>query len=376
MDKNKKYIAGRIEQKDVSDDGTIIGVASSEDKDRDGDVIKVDGWELKNFKKNPVLLWSHRQDFPIGKVLDIWKEGKKLMFKAKMYLKDEMGMKVYNFLKDGMLNTVSVGFMPKEFDDGKFTKQELFELSVVPVPSNPEAMVTAVKEFGLGFDFIKSIKKETPNINTIKGAIPWSIHNATPKAPLETEWDGGGEVRKADVKKLKKMSTWFDSENSDVKSAFKLPHHKADDQLTLIWRGVIAAMAALLGARGGLDIPDGDRKSVYNHLKKHYDEFEKEVPDFRYIEVQIMKQATDKELKDFLIQHNEFVQIVLDSKNKTLSMVKKLNTQGTEATHTSAGTRPKKEDISVIQELAGDIKAISRIANKAARIANKRFKKK
>jgi len=39
-------------------------------------------------------------------------------------------------------------------------------------------------------------------------------------------------------------------------------------------------MGALMGARGGVDIPDGDRRGVYSHLAKHYrDDFDEEPPD-------------------------------------------------------------------------------------------------
>jgi hypothetical protein len=77
------------------------------------------------------------------------------------------------------------------------------------------------------------------------------------------------------------MSTWFDSENPDVKSSYKLPHHRAEGHNT-VWRGVAAAMVALLGGRGGVDIPDDDRRGVYNHLSRHYGEFDKDPPEFKH----------------------------------------------------------------------------------------------
>src|SRR5580693_1071365 len=46
------------------------------------------------------------------------------------------------------------------------------------------------------------------------------------------------------------------------------------------WRGVAAAMGSLMGARGGVSIPDADKKAVYSHLAKHYKEFGKEAPDY------------------------------------------------------------------------------------------------
>jgi len=44
---------------------------------------------------------------------------------------------------------------------------------------------------------------------------------------------------------------------------------------------VAAAMAALLGARGGVELPAEDRRKVYNHLAQHYRQFEREPPTFR-----------------------------------------------------------------------------------------------
>jgi len=39
-------------------------------------------------------------------------------------------------------------------------------------------------------------------------------------------------------------------------------------------------MQVLAGARGGVDIPERDRRKVYEHLAHHYGEFDKEPPPF------------------------------------------------------------------------------------------------
>lgn len=48
----------------------------------------------------------------------------------------------------------------------------------------------------------------------------------------------------------------------------------------MVWNGVRSAMQVLLGARGGVNIPERDRKDVYLHLSKHYEEFDKDPPPF------------------------------------------------------------------------------------------------
>jgi hypothetical protein len=80
--------------------------------------------------------------------------------------------------------------------------------------------------------------------------------------------------------------TWFDEEADEndppqEKGAYKLPHHYwRDNRLVTNWRGVVAAMGALLGARGGVDVPDSERRDIYLHLAKHYREFDREAPPF------------------------------------------------------------------------------------------------
>ena len=42
-------------------------ILSDASPDRMGDVIDADGWNLDNFKNNPVALFNHNSNFPIGK---------------------------------------------------------------------------------------------------------------------------------------------------------------------------------------------------------------------------------------------------------------------------------------------------------------------
>jgi len=164
--------------------------------------------------------------------------------------------------------------------------------------------------------------------NEIKGVIPFK---ETPKAPEDEKWDGPREVREAEISDLKVMCAWFDSENPDIKSSYKLPHHKAKGH-AVVWRGVAAAMVALLGGRGGVDISDKDRKGVYNHLVKHYKQFDKEPPEFReYTEDELEKLFPEvygtKEVYPQLLEklenlQNEIAELkegrVLSAKNRKL----------------------------------------------------------
>jgi HK97 family phage prohead protease len=151
---NKKiYKPFNIEVKDVSEETReIVAIGSQQKADRDGDIIKVDGIDIRNYKKNPVVLWSHNHsDPPIGRASKIWKDGKKLMFKIQ-YADPEtysFADTIYKLTKNGYINAFSIGFVPN-WDDAipnektggyTFNKSELLEVSAVNIPANPVALV-------------------------------------------------------------------------------------------------------------------------------------------------------------------------------------------------------------------------------------------
>lgn len=137
---------GYIEKASKLSEGEVEFVVSTDAWDSHGERIDVNGIDLKDFKKNPVVLWGHDGfSLPIAKATKIWKEGNKLMARAKFYLKDDFARKVYNYILDGFLQAVSIGGQVMEWgEDGMTTsKMNMKEFSVVSVPANPEALATA-----------------------------------------------------------------------------------------------------------------------------------------------------------------------------------------------------------------------------------------
>jgi HK97 family phage prohead protease len=128
-------------------DGEIMGIASTQSPDRDGEIIMQDGWDLSNFKSNPVILASHNyHDFPIGKATGIAVDGEQLTFKMVFSKATEEAKQAYELVKEGILNCFSVGFIPRAFDPNNqdvITNAELLEISLVSVPANPQAVVMA-----------------------------------------------------------------------------------------------------------------------------------------------------------------------------------------------------------------------------------------
>jgi len=169
--------------------GEFIFTASTSLPDREGDIVRGDGWELEAFKDGGPLLWSHDQrSLPVGKILWIKVAGEgdeaELIGKARFNETTELAVDVAKLVKSGDLTGISVGFRPLEFetrDEGgrEFKSQELLEVSVVNVPANPEARITAFKSLGL---------KSEPVISSLMD------QGFTTKAVVEDEEDEGKET--------------------------------------------------------------------------------------------------------------------------------------------------------------------------------------
>lgn len=137
-------------------------VISTGDVDRDLDTINPSGWVLDSYLTNPVVLWAHNASLPpIGKATEIRTKGggknKKLIAVAQFAKREqhELADTVFQLIIGGFLNATSVGFQPLEADYNPdrggfdFKSQELHEFSVVPVPANPHAVMTAAKDKGI-----------------------------------------------------------------------------------------------------------------------------------------------------------------------------------------------------------------------------------
>lgn len=127
-------------------------VLSTSSVDREGDSIEQEGWELGNYKKNPVVLWAHDYaELPVGRASMVFVRDGKLRAIDRFTGAHELARTVEQLYKEGVLNAVSVGFQPIEFEFAEdrgffsmdFKRQELLEHSAVPVPAHPEALLEA-----------------------------------------------------------------------------------------------------------------------------------------------------------------------------------------------------------------------------------------
>lgn len=123
-------------------------VASTEGVARDGLVIEAAGWELDNYRRNPVVLWGHdyRGRLPIGRS-EPFIDGPRLMADITFDPGDEFARAVRGKYERGYLNAVSVGWDPKEVKPSadrktapRIVRAELLDISAVSVPVDLEAL--------------------------------------------------------------------------------------------------------------------------------------------------------------------------------------------------------------------------------------------
>lgn len=129
-------------------------VLSDATVDRYGDVVEPGGWDLRNFKKNPIALFGHSGSFPIGKWSNLRVEGGKLIGKLNLASRGTSARidELISLVEQGILRAVSVGFRPlaaepidpdKPWGAQRYTKSELLETSLVSIPANPAALALA-----------------------------------------------------------------------------------------------------------------------------------------------------------------------------------------------------------------------------------------
>jgi HK97 family phage prohead protease len=127
---------------------TIEAVVSSETVDGHGEIIDQATWNLGRFLKNPIVLWQHDQSEPIGHASEVRLANGKLTARI-TFGRTTRGEEALTLFADKTLRAFSVGFVPGRIanettPDGQTVRRlfncELFEVSAVSIPSNPDAV--------------------------------------------------------------------------------------------------------------------------------------------------------------------------------------------------------------------------------------------
>ena len=176
----------------------------------------------------------------------------------------------------------------------KVVRAKLWDVSVVTFPAYDGTSVWARQAgvvlvpvaWGTGERVLLEVKDAMDRAET-RGAVPSDVSDKL--APEDTPWEAPtlsdftdqswDELSAEEKRRIAGHYAWSRTMPPETFGDLKLPHHRPSDG-AVVWRGVAAAMAALMGARGGVDIPDEDRRRVYNHLARHYRQFDREPPEF------------------------------------------------------------------------------------------------
>lgn len=147
----KVYFSSELKQAD-GEEGVFSGYASTfGNEDTVGDIVDYGAFAESLAKREPKVLWQHKMDKPVGKLLEAKEDAKGLFVRVKLALGTTLGRDAYEYMKAGIIDRLSIGFMVKEaaYDQNTnirtIKKAELFEFSLVTIPANDEAAITSVK---------------------------------------------------------------------------------------------------------------------------------------------------------------------------------------------------------------------------------------
>lgn len=151
------------------DSRTVEFVISTESVDRHGTVILSSGWNLDQYRKNPVVAYQHETNGAWGEstnpdsiigTSEVRVEANQLIGTVTFEPEEinPLAEKILRKIKHGTLRAASVGMLPTAGhwgDESKmedpdvfyFSAQNLLEWSIVNIPSNPDAIKRNYSEF-------------------------------------------------------------------------------------------------------------------------------------------------------------------------------------------------------------------------------------
>jgi HK97 family phage prohead protease len=168
-----KTIDFACELKATGDAGTFTGYGSVFNiTDKGGDIVAPGAFAetlaaAKNAGRLPALLWQHRQAEPIGVYTSMEEDNIGLKVEGKLALKTARGAEAYELMKMGAISGLSIGYRVRDDSWDRVTgvrtikKADLVELSLVTIPMNDAARVSAVKaieEFESLADFERHLR--------------------------------------------------------------------------------------------------------------------------------------------------------------------------------------------------------------------------
>ena len=117
-------------------------LVSDESDNSHGFKVLTEGIDITQFEKNPIMLYMHERPAIIGMWQNIRKEDGKLYADAVFDTESEKGGEVARQVEKGFLRGASIGitYQKEDLKNGVLEKCRLFEISIVDIGSNPNAL--------------------------------------------------------------------------------------------------------------------------------------------------------------------------------------------------------------------------------------------
>ncbi|HEU4542209.1 MAG TPA: hypothetical protein VFR23_13860 [Jiangellaceae bacterium] len=327
MSENRRAMLRGVLTQPAGVDDALSFTASSTSLNRYGFALRHDGWRIDNYNNNPVFLWMH-MDFmpPIGRGRASLQNGQ-LVNTVTFDRSDPFAATIEQKYRGGFLNAVSVGF---DFVDkaGRMLKDwwrmsadqirgeafyDLAEVSAVPVPADPRALVKQRGRLAAGLmddlfydaDVSELADLLAAPLDPAERAKPGLL--VPPSAPVlpgnspveqrlaeleagftamrirlvakavhhtateDSEWDSSAAVAAMPEQAATLWYThaWRDPDGDpDAKQTYKFPHHRTNGG-----PANLAACRAILSGRGAqADIPEAELEAARRHAQAHLDD--------------------------------------------------------------------------------------------------------
>jgi HK97 family phage prohead protease len=313
-----------------TDDGgiNIKGSASTNGLDRAGDIIESEAWMkggLENFKGNPIILFNHDYNKPIGRATGLEVTDKGLEISAKI---SKAAGDITQLVKDGVLGAFSVGFRCKDSEymtdtDGyKIKDAELFEVSVVSVPCNQGATFGLAKSFD-SMEQYREYQKQILQANSTAAADAVKIEQPSEEKSSSTETDMSEEKKSPETsidleafakKVAEDTATKIAMKQAEAKAAEEAKQQEAiqveadekavqeakqEETKTIVEAGLTGAERLMNDLEARVNEKNEDLKTVVDSLEKQLAEKSEEIMSIRESKRTFAKGSGGDWKKDF-----------------------------------------------------------------------------
>lgn len=294
-------------QKDDDDDYYYFeGYASTYNNVDLGDDVVMEGAfdnTMKTKKPNNIkILYQHDMRMPLGIATEFRDDKNGFFIRAKMPKEHSQAKDVMALMKCGAIDSMSIGYIPVKFDyDDRGTRLlkeiDLHEVSLVTMPMNPKAMITAMKAVTPAKDLPVADKDRK-----------WSTKLAVQRIKSFTN-----SIDKPSAN-YKRAFMYFDMDDVDNFGAYKLPFADVvNGKLMAIPSAVMAIAAILKGEKGAVNISQEDVAKIKNTVNHYFEKmgmdlpFDKSIPNDDYEDVEDEEENDGEKVEDEYYDDLDFI---------------------------------------------------------------------